>query len=256
MYILNEKNYIRDVISSGEKPEDITNGYLIKLIAKYYFDKDEDVYNLIDKVKQKMLEFNIEGYQEYKYAKKIHDICEELYESEADSIFKELEYIPIYEKELEVVESLPSDREKKFMFTLYAIARYMNCDGWVNKKDLKGLYEIFKLANVSLSADKKNDLLHNLYINGYITFAKSIDNMNIHIELGDENDDIVYKITDFENLGNQYIGNFKKGYKQCKTCGKKIATPNNGRPKLYCDKCAKEINKNKTKERMKTLRNA
>lgn len=41
------------------------------------------------------------------------------------------------------------------MFTLFAIARYMNSEGWINKKDSKGLSEVFKLANVTLSSDKK-----------------------------------------------------------------------------------------------------
>ena len=156
------------------------------------------------------------------------------------------------------MESLPNDRQKKFMFTLFAIARYMNSEGWINKKDSKGLSEVFKLANVTLSSDKKNELLHELYSNGYIHFGKKVNNLNIKIDLGDTDDDIAYKVTQFENIGNQYIGNFKKGYKQCANsgCGRKIRITKTGRPKLYCEKCAKEIDKNKAKERMKTLRNA
>ena len=144
------------------------------------------------------------------------------------------------------------------MFTLFAIARYMNSEGWINKKDSRGLSEVFKLANVTLSSDKKNELLHELYSNGYIHFGKKVNNLNIKIDLGDIDDDIAYKVTQFENIGNQYIGNFKKGYKQCSNpgCGRKIRITKTGRPKLYCEKCAKEIDKNKAKERMKTLRNA
>lgn len=256
MYILNEKEYIRDILASGNKPDDISNGYLIMLIAKYYFDKDKDSNILINTVKQKMLEFNIEGYQEYRYANKIEKTCIELYDSESNNLFRELEYVPIYEKELKIVESLPNDRQKKFMFTLFAIARYMDCDGWINKKDSKGLSEVFKLANITLSSNKKNELLHDLYSNGYIYFGKKINNLNIRIDLSDTDDDIAYKITLFENIGNQYIGNFKKGYKQCANgCGRKIKITGTGRPKLYCEKCAKEIDKDKAKERMKILRN-
>lgn len=79
MYILNEKEYIREILASGNKPDNISNGYLITLIAKYYFDKGKDPDVLIDVVKQKMLEFNIEGYQEYRYAKKIEKTCIELF---------------------------------------------------------------------------------------------------------------------------------------------------------------------------------
>ena len=50
-----------------------------------------------------------------------------------------------------------------------------NSDGWINKKDLRGLSEIFKLANITLTSDKKNELLHELYKNGYIYFGKQID---------------------------------------------------------------------------------
>lgn len=67
------------------------------------------------------------------------------------------------------------------MFTLFAIARYMDCNGWINKKDSKGLSEVFKLANVTLSSDKKNELLHDLYSNGYIYFGKKVNNLNIRI---------------------------------------------------------------------------
>lgn len=238
MYILNEKKYIREVLASGNKPDNISNGYLITLITKYYFDRGKNPNALIDIVKQKMLEFNIEGYQEYRYANKIKKSCTELYESESKNLFRELEYVPIYEKELKVVESLPNDRQKKFMFTLFAIARYMNCEGWINKKDSKGLSEVFKLANVTLSSEKKNELLYELYSNGYIHFGKKVNNLNIRVDLSDTNDDIAYKIIKFENIGNQYIGNFKKGYKQCKCCGKKIK--DTGNKKMYCKKCAEE----------------
>lgn len=253
MYILNEKEYIREILASGNKPDNISNGYLITLIAKYYFDRGKDPNILIDTVKAKMLEFNIEGYQEYRYANKIKKTCIDLYDSESKNLFRELEYVPIYEKELKVVESLSNDRQKKFMFTLFAIARYMDSEGWINKKDSKGLSEVFKLANVTLSSDKKNELLHELYSNGYIHFGKKVNNLNIRIDLGDTNDNVIYKITLFENIGNQYIGNFKKGYKQCKQCGKKIKNTIHNR--IYCPSCSKEIDRLKAKERMKTLRN-
>lgn len=248
MYILNEKEYIRDVLVSGIKPDNISNGYLITLIAKYYFDKKQNPDILIDIVKQKMLDFDIDGYQEYRYANKIKKTCLNLYDLDSDKFFRELEYIPIYKKELEVVESLPNDRQKKFMFTLFAVARYMDSDGWINKKDLKGLSEVFKLSNVTLSSDKKNELLHELYSNGYIHFGKKVNNLNIKVDLGNTDDDIAYKVTQFENIGNQYIGNFKKGYKQCVNpgCGRKIKVT--GTNDKYCKYCAKE-------KRLETKRN-
>ena len=220
MYILNEKDYIRGVLASKKKPNDLPMGYFIMLIAKYYFNNGEAFEDLIEIVKNKLLEFNIENYED-------------------NSKFKELEYIPIYQKEINLISTLPNDRQKKFMFTLYAIARYMDSDGWINKKDLRGLSEVFKLANVTLTLEKKNEMLHELYVNGYISFGKKIDNLNIKVNLCSEADEeVAYKLTDFTNIGNQYIGNFKKGYKQCKCCGKKIK--DTGNRKMYCNVCAEE----------------
>lgn len=253
MYILNEENYIKNIIISNEIPTELTMSYLITLLAKYYFDKKNDSKDLIGKVKEQLLEFNIENYQEYKWHNKIKKVCEDLYDLKKTSTFKKLEYIPIYQKEINLISSLPNDRQKKFMFTLFAVARYMDSNGWINKKDITGLSEIFKLANVTLTLDKKKEMLHELYANGYINFGKKVDNLNIQVKLSNEDDDIVYKITDFANIGNQYIGNFKKGYKQCKCCGKKIKYTNN--KKMYCEKCAEEKHLISDRNYHKTVRN-
>ena len=212
-------------------------GYFITLIAKYYLPLLTDNKSLSDIVKKELLEFDLDNYQEYKYHNRIMKICTSLFDGSIDKSFREQEYIPIYENELKVIESLPNDRQKKLMFTFFALARYMNCDGWINKKTSKGISEAFKLANVTLTSDKRNELLHELYVNGYISLGKKVDNLNIKVNL-DDSGEVVYKIKEFNNIGNQYIGNFKKGYKQCKCCGKKIR--NTGNKKMYCEKCAIE----------------
>ena len=242
------------MLDCRKKIDNISNNYLITLIAKYYYDKSKTVEELISLVKENMLKFNIEGYQEYKYASKIKTICTDIYNNlETDELFKELEYIPIFESELNVVETLENDSQKKFMFTLFVVARYMNCGGWINKKTSKGLSEVFKLANITLSSNKKNEMLNELYYGGYIQFSKKINNLNIHVNLSDGHENIVYRVTSFKNIGNQYIGNFKKGYIQCKCCGKKIKKTNN--KKMYCVKCAEKNEKNRKKNNSNLYRN-
>lgn len=255
LYILNEKEYIREVLASKNKPSDLSMGYFITLIAKYYYSDDIDYEKLSDIVKKVLLEFNLENYQEYKYHNKIISICKGLTNGEIDKIFKEREYIPIYENELNVLNSLKTDREKKLMFTFFAVARYMDSDGWINKKTSKGLSEVFKLANVSLTTEKRDKLLHELYIGGYISFGKKVNNLNIRVQLDDAGD-IVYKIKEFNNIGNQYIGNFKKGYKQCQCCGKKYKVKfKMDHSSKYCDECAKDITRENWKLSKQRLRN-
>ena len=224
-------------MASKKKPDDLSMGYFITLIAKYYLSDEIDAESLSKIVKEKLLEFDLENYQEYKYHNKIMKICISLFDGSIDKNFREQEYIPIYENELKVIESLSNDRQKKLMFTFFALARYMDCDGWINKKTSKGISEAFKLANVTLMSDKRNELLHELYSNGYIYLGKKVDNLNIKVQL-DDSGEVVYKVKEFNNIGNQYIGNFKKGYKQCKCCGKKIK--DTGNKKMYCEKCAIE----------------
>lgn len=234
---MNEKEYIREILVSKNKPNELSMGYFITLIAKYYLSEDINIESLIKIVKEKLLEFDLDNYQEYKYHNKILKICTSLFNESTDKNFREQEYIPIYEHELKLIESLPNDRQKKLMFTFFALARYMNCGGWINKKTTKGISEAFKLANVTLTSDKRNELLHELYVNGYISTSKKVNNLNIKVQL-DDSGEIVYKVKEFKNIGNQYIGNFKKGYKQCKCCGKKIR--NTGNKKMYCEKCANQ----------------
>lgn len=240
MYILNEKEYIRTILASKKKPDDLTIGYLISLIAKYYFNDTCDANALSETIKEKLLELNIDNYQEYIYHNKISSVCNSLFEGEIDCSFKQREYVPIYENEIKLINSLKNDRQKKLMFTFFAIARYMESDGWINKKNSTGILEVFKLANITLSSNDRNKLLHELYVNGFISFSKRVNNLNIKIRL-DNTGDIVYKIYEFNNIGNQFIVNFKKGYKQCKECGKRIR--DTGNKKTYCDKCAEKKEK-------------
>lgn len=238
-------------MASKKKPDALSMGYFITLIAKYYLSCEIDAESLSKIVKEKLLEFDLENYQEYKYHNKIMKICTSLFDGSIDKNFREQEYIPIYENELKVIESLPNDRQKKLMFTFFALARYMDCDGWINKKTSKGISEAFKLANVTLTSDKRNELLHELYVNGYISLGKKVDNLNIKVQL-DDSGEVVYKIKEFNNIGNQYIGNFKKGYKQCKCCGKKIKIQ--GTNHKYCQKCSKEIESENNIKRIKKCR--
>lgn len=218
-----------------KKPDDLPMGYFITLIAKYYYSDDKDIDTLSGIVKEKLLEFNLEGYQEYRYHNKIVSVCNELIEGTISDSFREEEYVPIYDSEMDFINTLPNDKQKKLMFTLFLIARYMDCDGWINKKSSKDISEVFKLANVNLTSNKRNELLHELYSNGHISFGKKVDNLNIKVKLNDSGE-IAYKVKEFSNIGNQYIGTFKNGYKQCKRCGKIIKIT--GNKKMYCDKCA------------------
>lgn len=256
MYIMNEQEFINEILIEKKKPGEVSMKYLITLLAKKYINENHIYYNdLSNAIKAKLNEFRIDGYQEYLFAKTINMIAHKLSDNPEMTAFKILDYVPIYQSEIDKISLLDTYRKKKFLFTVYAIARYMDSNGWINKKDLSGIGEVFKLANIQMTQKEKLDLIHDLYVKGFITFSKRIDNMNIHVDLSDgENDEIAYKIYEFKNLGNQYIGNFRNGYKLCEICGKKIKIRNNRHK--YCDACAREKILKTQRESMKRLRKA
>ena len=87
-------------MASKKKPDDLSMGYFITLIAKYYLSCEIDAESLSKIVKEKLLEFDLENYQEYKYHNKITKICISLFDGSTDKNFREQEYVPIYELSL------------------------------------------------------------------------------------------------------------------------------------------------------------
>lgn len=239
LYILNEKEYIRNILTSKIKPANLSMGYFITLIAKYYYSDAIDAETLSDIIKKKLAQFDLKNYQEYKYHNKIISICSDLFNDNTEKDFKEKESIPIYENEINFINTLKNDSQKKLMFTLFAVARYMDCDGWTNKKTAKDIAEVFKLANVTLSTDQRNKLLHELYLSGSISFGVKVNNLNIKVRL-DDTGNIAYRLRNFSNIGYQYIGSFKKGYKLCADpdCGKPVKIK--GSNCKYCKTCARQ----------------
>ncbi len=228
--------------------------YFITLIAKYCFPAASSPEDLSDTVKKRIAEFHLENYQEYQYHNKIMRVCEGLFNGTVGKELKQRNSVPIYENELRRIHSLANDRQRKLLFTLFALARYMDCGGWINKKTAKEISEVFKLANVTLSSDKRNELLHELYAGGHIAFGKKVDNLNIKVCL-EESGEIGYQLQEFQNLGYQYIGNFKTGYKQCVCCGKayKIKSAMDFSSK-YCDSCSRQKRLERSKNSMRKLR--
>ena len=117
MYILNEKDYIRSVLASKKKPEDLSIGYLIVLTAKYYYINNENIEKeqLVEIVTNKISDMMIYGYQEYKWIRKIEKVCDIFYDNEKDKKLnkkeeinekdkqlRELKYVPIYQEEIDV----------------------------------------------------------------------------------------------------------------------------------------------------------
>lgn len=246
--ILNEKEYVEEIINSSTLPEKMTVNAIITYLTKYYYTKCDSFSDIIDKVCDQMSKFNIDirYYQEYKCRNRVEKICNAIHNGKLD-LLKEYESIPLYKTEYDKIMSCENDKEKKFLFTVYILARYTDRYGWVyNPKN-----EIFKLANISSTTKGHKEIIYNLLHGGLIKNTKKVDDVKIGVELADTSEEIVFEISDINNLGNQFMAHIKDGYKVCEgiNCGKLIKIKTNNQK--YCPKCAKEMNVLKTKERMK-----
>lgn len=163
----------------------------------------------------------------------------------------EIDGIYITESELNVIDNIHSKPLKRLAFTLLCLAKFYNAsnptnNNWANKSDK----EIFKLANIQTSTVKQSLMMNDLYSLGIIGYSKLVDNVNVCVKFIDDNSKNVLFISDFRNLGYQYLKHSGDDtFVECESCGLLMRKTSN-RLK-YCADCATDINRTKSVERWK-----
>lgn len=155
----------------------------------------------------------------------------------------DIEYIEITDKEMDKIYDLKSKQIQRLAFTLLCLAKYWqkvipNGDYWVNNKD----NEIMALANINTSIRRQSLMYFTLKEYGMIQFSKKIDNTNVRVCFA-EDGEVVCRVSDFRNLGYQYLKYRGEPYFECQNCGitTKYNDPIKGKKQKYCKTCASEI---------------
>ncbi len=155
----------------------------------------------------------------------------------------QIENIPITSVELETIQALDSKPLRRLAFTLLCIAKYQNAvspifNGWVNTPDK----EIMSMANVNTSVKRQCAMFAALRDAGLIAFSKKIDNTKVQVLFISEGETVM-EITDFRNIGFQYLMHCGEPYYECVNCGlvTKTNTATRGRKQKYCPTCAVEL---------------
>lgn len=123
-------------------------------------------------------------------------------------------------------------------------------NGWVNT-DIK---EIYKTSRVNVK--HRNDKF--LYLNdleqlGLISFSNKNDNLNLKINFIEKSGNTISKITDFRELGYEYLNFIGEGkFERCKCCDRLFKKTSNNMN--YCNDCQREITKEKTRIRVQKYR--
>ena len=156
----------------------------------------------------------------------------------------QIDSIEITRPEMDKIDQLGGRQIQRLAFTLLCLAKYWNIvtsrtDGWVNSKD----NDIMRMANINTSIKRQSQMYFNLREYGMIQFSKMVDNTNVRvcfIEPGD----IVLRVTDFRNLGYQYMMYHGGPYFVCANCGvttKIDKTSRRGPKQKYCRECALRV---------------
>ena len=251
--VLNEHEWAKEMIENrqiGKKPFDT-----IRRISRYYLDigyKRREVRRIID---QFVFQCG-ENPTSKRWSDKIDGAITAAQKNKAIII----DSVTITKPEMSVIESLEGVQVQKLAFTLLCLAKYRNAvssfsDSWVSCKD----NEVMNMANIHTSVRRQSEYYHVLMENSVIKPSKKIDNTNIQV-LFAEDGDTAMKITDFRNLGYQYLMyHGDQRFFVCQNCGvitkKKKGAPEEesqirGRKQKYCSECAVKVNIQKTMVRV------
>lgn len=156
--------------------------------------------------------------------------------------------ISITQNEMKKIQSLEGVLLQRLMFTMLCLAKFGNTvnpnnNCWVNRQDK----DIFRLANITITSKRQSLMINDLWTAGYIGYSRVVDNVNINVKIIDEESEEAIFVSDFRNLGNQYMRHCRGGYIECQCCGKVVRQTNN--KQKYCNECAIEINRQKSIER-------
>ena len=248
--VLNETKQAEYIIEKGEVGTKPTS--TLFLLGKYYRQKENlDKDQTINKLNEFMMK-NYKNYNSTLWEEGIEDIAKKANKYP----LREIDSIGITQSELDKIAELNNTKYKKLLFTMLCYAKLYNTisennNGWVNTD----IQELYRVARVTVKYRKDKFLfLNDIEKTGLISFSNKNDNLNLKVNFFDMDDESVLDISDFRELGYEYvnyIGDNK--FIRCKCCDKLFRTNSNN--KTHCNECQKEITKEKTRIRVSNYRN-
>lgn len=233
MIVVNEYEYALMRLKNKDIGDDIRT--TLNILAKYYRSQGLKKHAICVEL-QNFLEI---AYPKYILGKRywIETIEKTVTKTANEKLF-ESDGVWVTESEWEKIQSLENKSLRKLAFALLCIAKINNQkreynNNWVNTS----LEDIFKSANLSGNMDSKLDKLGDLIRSGFTEFAKRIDNLNLKVLFIDEESEKKYLVSDFRNIGNEYLYLTGENYIRCAECGKVIKNNKYGNKK-YCSECA------------------
>lgn len=236
MIITNEKDYAEKCLTEGIIDE---NPYqVISILSKYYyhhcgFKRKQIIELLTDYLKKHYPRYELNESQWMTAVEKISTNAknEKLYE---------LSNIIITKNELGTIRNIKNKTLEKLAFSSLCIAKLHNLknpdnNGWVNTET----GDAFKMAHIACTVYEQDVKLNKLYLLGLIEFPMKNDNLNYRITFSEEDGEEALRISDFRELGYEYLNYLGEDFIRCADCGILTRRGKTNRKK-YCKKHEKK----------------
>lgn len=252
MLILNEEKYAKELYD-GKNTEVKSVMGKIRYITRYLIHSegksDEEVY----KYTVEWMSKNHNNFDESCYSNLISDTIKKAHKYP----FYIIDNIKITQSELNIISSLDNLRAEKVLFVLLCMAKQQRLsNGFTNGLVKYSITELCKLARISVPADDREYILYDIVQRGLLGYPLKNDTQCLIVKFIDHND-VVLELdeSDCQELAYAYLNwkNNGKGYTKCQRCNR-LMKQSKTKPKKYCESCAKEVEREKTRERVRRYR--
>lgn len=254
MIILNEELYAKNLIL-GKNTELTSPMKKIGYISRYNFHvlKKNDKENYDSVVS--WMSLHQKNFEESSYSNAISRAIQ--YAKKHP--FYVVEGVNITKNELQTVKSLDDIRKEKILFVLLCMAKFqMLAFGYTDGLVKYNITELCKMARVSISADEREYILHDILVKGLISCPKKNDTNCLFINFIEENGENEFCLSeiDYQELAYRYLKwKNKSGFRRCITCGRlflskypskkcKICNETDEIDYIWCVDCGKEVKVN------------
>lgn len=241
MIILNEELYVKnlllgknqDVKSSAKKIGYITR-YNAQILNK---NEDENYSSTVQWMNKHQDNFDESSYSNV--------ISKAIKCSKKLPLYK-IDNISITKNELEIIKSLNNIREEKLLFVLLCMAKQQSevfkfTDGLVKYT----ITDLCKSARISVPADEREYILHDILIKGLISCPKKNDTKCLRVNFIEEDGkiELVLNEADCQELAYVYL-KWKNGsgFKRCRRCGRLMNSRNKKDLCPYCEQSTQDNN--------------
>lgn len=234
MIILDEKKYAEKCLKNGLM--DLKPYYVLCLLAKYYY---HHLGYRKKKITSLLLDYLSKYYPRYEFNEfSWKESIDKIARNVGKHKLYEISGVKITKSEMETIQNIHNKVLERLAFTMLCLAKFYNLknpknNGWVNT-DSK---EIYKYARISCKAIEREIKIGKLRNMGLIELPKKNGNLNCRVTFINDDDDEELFISDFRELGYEYLlykgGNFIR----CAECGI-LTRGNKSGNKKYCKDCA------------------